>query len=143
MSTSSSTDSVTTEEVWLPVVGFESIYEVSDLGRVRRIVAGRGTRPGTKLGRVLKPWGRGGRSSQYLSVNLSWKDKVSTRLVHILVLTAFRGPAPVDEEYGDYQGHHDNGDTHDNRLCNVFWLLSKENREEQWRRYMETGSVNA
>lgn len=130
-------------EEWLPVVGFESIYEVSSLGRVRRIVAGRGTRPGTTSGRILKGCHRGGRNKQYLSVELCWNGVRKMRLVHLLVLEAFRGPCPVDEEFGDYQGHHDDGDTENNCLSNLFWKLSKENRMEQWQRYLETGSVNS
>lgn len=33
-------------EVWRPVVGYEGIYSVSDLGRVRRDAVGKGTGPG-------------------------------------------------------------------------------------------------
>ena len=38
-------------EQWMPVVGYEGLYEVSDRGRVKRVA------PGTKthVGRVLKP----------------------------------------------------------------------------------------
>lgn len=39
------------QEQWRPVVGWQGIYEISDLGRVRRIAAGRGNRG---VGRVLR-----------------------------------------------------------------------------------------
>ena len=47
-----------TPERWLPVIGYEGIYEVSDLGRVRsldRYVSARGCRPYLQRGRLLKP----------------------------------------------------------------------------------------
>jgi hypothetical protein len=37
------------EEIWKPVEDFEGIYEVSNLGRVRRI----GKAKGAKLGNVI------------------------------------------------------------------------------------------
>lgn len=38
-------------ERWMPVVGHEGVYEVSDLGRVKRVAPGQGTH----VGRILKP----------------------------------------------------------------------------------------
>lgn len=50
-------------ERWLPVVGYEGLYEVSDQGRVRSL-----SRPGHP-GRILKPTGAG--NGPYWRVDLS------------------------------------------------------------------------
>jgi len=58
-------------EKWLPVKGFEGVYEVSDKGRVRNISTHDSTgRPMHKTPRILKP-GKG----IYLKVKLSNKPE--------------------------------------------------------------------
>lgn len=75
-----------TRETWLPVVGWEGLYEVSDLGRVRRIFL-----PPYEGYRVLRlhPDGYG-----YPSVGLSGRGKKARPKVHKLVAEAFLGPRP-------------------------------------------------
>lgn len=86
-------------ERWLPVVGFEGHYEVSDLGRVRSLdreqpLHGRATGKGfTRLlrGRLMRPVvnrKRGG----YRYVNLHKDGKQHMRRVGRLVAAAFIGP---------------------------------------------------
>ena len=41
-------------ERWLPVTGYEGLYEVSDLGRVRSLP--RQTRSGVRGGTLMKPY---------------------------------------------------------------------------------------
>lgn len=105
-------------EIWKPVVGYEGIYEVSNMGRVksleRRVPSGEGR---TRLNkeRILKPGINRG-THQY--VNLSNKqnpdDKAISRYVHQLVMEAFVGPRPK----GMHVCHwNDNG--LDNRLSNL------------------------
>lgn len=91
-------------ERWLPVVGFEGFYDVSDLGRVYSH-HGRG--------RILKP-GRDGYG--HLMVFLSGRGLPSARKVHRLVLEAFVGPRPEGQE-----GCHGPGGKTDNRLMNLYW----------------------
>lgn len=73
-------------EQWRPVVGYEGLYEVSDLGRVRSL-----PRYGT-IGKLLKPGTakRGG----YLYVNLCRDGRPLNRTIHVLVAEAFLGPRP-------------------------------------------------
>lgn len=107
-------------ENWLPVVGYEGIYEVSDLGRVRalpRIDAQGGNR---RL-RVFKPsrmdaWGHRG-------VTLRRDGVIRSFYVHSLVLEAFVGPRPPGME-----GCHWNDVPDDNRLTNLRWGTRSENR---------------
>lgn len=69
-------------EEWRGVVGFESLYEVSDLGRVRSLPRYR------VKGRVLKPQPAG---AGYFQVALGAKARA---YVHHLVAAAFIGPRP-------------------------------------------------
>lgn len=104
-------------ERWLPVPGYEGLYEVSDQGRVRsldRIVVMKNGRRRPTPGKILKPEFR--RNTGYHGVALS-KDGISrTHYVHRLVLMAFRGlPGPGQE------GCHGNDIRTDNRLENLRW----------------------
>lgn len=122
-------------EEWRPVVGFESDFEVSDLGRVRRLYAG-----GANGFRILKPTPHGSANS-YLVLNLS-KDgarAIGRRhkpgdyepgrskyfKVHLLVLEAFRGARP-----DGMQGCHNDGDGFNNRLDNLRWGTWESNIED-------------
>lgn len=82
------------EERWLPVVGWEGFYEVSDQGRVRSLdrVSTRNGRPYRQRGRILKPWPTP--PMGYLSVGLHGDGAVRRVRVHTLVLEAFVGPRP-------------------------------------------------
>ena len=63
------------EEVWKDVVGYEGLYEVSNLGRVRsldRYVAHYNAGTALRKGRMLKPAFDG----HYLSIGLSKGNKV-------------------------------------------------------------------
>lgn len=115
-------------EKWLPVPGYEGLYEVSALGCVRslgRIIqVGNETR--RKFGSVLH-LSRDGKASdgRYMYVGLS-KDGVSKRcFVHRLVLEAFVGPCPEGME-----ALHGEGGSEDNRLVNLKWDTRAENNRD-------------
>lgn len=86
-------------------------YEISSLGRVRRLTAARGTR----IGKILKP---GIRKDGYPLVVLDGKS----RLLHQLVLEAFRGPRPAGLE-----SRHDDDIKANCSLSNLFWGTRREN----------------
>lgn len=90
-------------------------YEVSDLGRVRRIGPSRGARVGRVLALHRRPDGR-------VCVRLHSRDRARTHLVHRLVLEAFAGPCPPGHEC-----NHINGDPSDNRLVNLEWVTHDKN----------------
>jgi hypothetical protein len=76
------------EEVWKPVVGYEGLYEVSDLGRVRTL----GRRRGGRGVRVLKIMTAPSRKCQAPVVHLWRERRRQIAAVHRLVARAFLGP---------------------------------------------------
>lgn len=101
-------------ERWNRVPGYEEHYEVSDEGRVRRILGGRGA----TAGRILKQHDQGG----YRAVQLCRNDVKKKIGVHILVAEAFHGRRPTRKF-----PNHKNCDKHDNRADNLEWLTAKQN----------------
>lgn len=117
-----------TPERWLPVVGYEGLYEVSDLGRVRSVDRWVCNKWGTqtlRASKVLKP--RIDRRG-YVHVVLSAGGKVKHCTVHRLVLTAFTGPCPEGQ-----QARHGPGGPSDNRPENLCWGTSVENHADMKR----------
>lgn len=112
-------------EGWVPVVGFEGFYEVSDLGRIRsvdRIVkCGSAYGPTTRTikSTVLKPsFDRDG----YCLVSISrGKNQISKR-VHRLVLESFVGSCPIGMEC-----LHNDGNPSNNKLSNLSWGTPEQN----------------
>lgn len=107
-----------TPERWLPVVGHEGLYEVSDLGRVRSLPRR------TTAGRIMRP----GLAGPYLRVQLH-KDGAPTSLrVHRLVAEAFLGPLPPGQHT-----RHGPGGRLDNRLANLTYGTPAQNIGDQAR----------
>lgn len=115
-----------TEERWLPVVGYEGLYEVSDRGRVRsldrwvRYPGREGFRPFGECqrfhkGTLIKPH-LGQPPMCYLAVRLSKDGRQKTKRIHVLVLEAFVSPRPQGME-----ACHNNSQPHDNRPENLRW----------------------
>lgn len=110
-------------EQWKPIDGYESVYEVSSLGRVRS--AARTDFGGRfRKQRVLRPTKN---AKGYLFVAL-FKDGKRQRMaaVHRLVLETFVGPAPKGAE-----ACHNNGRRDDNRLCNLRWDSRTGNQRDR------------
>lgn len=110
-------------EEWRPVAGYEGLYEVSDLGRVKSL------RFRTKIVNVLrssplilKPLLVGITTCCYWRVDLSDNGKKAF-YVHRLVLEAFSGPCPKGHQCG-----HLNGNPQDNRHENLKWITPGENQ---------------
>lgn len=116
-------------ERWLPVAGYEGLYEVSDQGRVRSLP--RLATCGRYQGKRRVPGGvmSGSRHAfGYSMVILCAGD--GTRkcyTVHGLVLTAFVGPRPEGAEC-----RHLDGDPRNSRLSNLAWGSHRENEADKW-----------
>ena len=118
-------------ERWLPVVGYEGRYEISNHGRVRsldrRIPNTRGS--GTRLikGTLVIPHGCGWKR-RYLFVRLSKEGKQKNFYVHTLVLEAFIGPCPEGMEACHGANRHT-----DNSLQNLSWGTKGQNMQDKIR----------
>lgn len=107
-------------ENWLPVVGYEGLYEISDQGRAQSLdhCVHNGRWPGAPdrliHGRILTP----GLTSdgQYLTVHLSKNNVVKTWKIDHLMLGAFVGPRPFSMD-----SCHWDDDGHNNKLINLRW----------------------
>ena len=117
-------------ERWLPVPGYEGLYEISDLGRVwsvsrRTRGAPRQFRGRQGGGRFLNPWIM---NAGYPAVEL-WRDgQRDPRLVHLLVMEAFEGPCPPGQE--TRHGPNGGGDA---SLANLSRGTHMENMDDQLR----------
>lgn len=126
-------------EAWKPVVGYERLYEVSSLGRVRsldRITPHNSARSGTQLtrGRVRKLAVNGTPPRVTLTL---WRDGgQKTRLVHHLVLEAFVGPRPEGTE-----GCHFDGDATNNQIDNLRWDTHLANEADKARHGTHSNAV--
>jgi len=107
------------QEEWRPVNDYDGRYEVSDLGRVRS------TR-GLHGAQILSGSPKG---SRYWRVTLTDDDgRQHTPAIHVLVLTAFRGPRPRG-----MQGCHNDDNRDHNWLSNLRWDTPSANNLDRVR----------
>lgn len=97
------TESHSRTEEWRPVVGWEGLYEVSSLGRLRG-----------RTGRILK--GKRRASDGYMVFRLRPAAAKVEHAIHQLVAQAFLGTAP----YPNQEPRH-LGDQSDNSAANLEW----------------------
>lgn len=112
-------------EEWVPAVGFEGYYEVSNLGRVRSLDRlaknSRGNRFRKWKGRLLQL--NLSNRKKYINCKLSVGGKTYTRQLHWLVLASFRFKPSAEKCHIN----HIDGDKRNNRLDNLEWVTPKEN----------------
>ena len=122
-------DDQPTVERWLPIVGYEGRYEVSDQGRVRsvdRIINDSIGRSYAVAGKPLRPYKM---SSGHHIVTVDQTGGALVRkLVHVLVLESFIGPCPAGME-----ACHWDDDPSNNRLANLRWDTRSANTHDRVR----------
>ena len=106
-------------EFWRDVGGFEGIYQVSNLGRVRSL--DRKVHTYIKKGRILKSFDNG---HHYQYLTLSDGTKKRKHYVHILVAKAF-----IENPNEYEQVNHKDFDKTNNRANNLEWVSREQNRE--------------
>ena len=104
----------TLTEIFIPMRGFEGIYSISNLGRIRS----------ERNRLILSMWED---KDGYLRVNLKVKGEVYQRLVHRLVGENF-----ISNPYNKKQINHKNGIRNDNRVENLEWVTALENQRHKF-----------
>lgn len=114
---------MTEKEVWRDVVGYEGLYQVSNLGRVKsldRLINGRCSGHKTKFEeRILKTFTN---KKGYYRVGLVKNRKQIKYFVHRLVAIAFI-PNPENKPYIN----HKDETPYNNNVNNLEWVTPKEN----------------
>ena len=137
-------------EKWIDVVGYESLYQVSDKGRVRskdRVIKTTDFSR-VKKGKVLKQIDN---SRGYLRVQLVDADG-GRRRVFVHRLVAFHFVENADPAINTVVNHLD-ANPHNNRADNLEWTTAKGNSEhasmlghlaknEKWKRKIKEGKKN-
>lgn|SRR5574343_4405 len=114
------------EEIWKDIVGYEGLYQVSNLGNIKSLPkqwkCGGSNAPLKEFshnGKILKPLLS---SNGYCGVCLYKNNKVSRLSVHRTVADAF-----IDNFGNKPQVNHINGIKTDNRAENLEWATNSEN----------------
>lgn len=113
------------EESWKDIKGYEGLYQVSNLGRVRsldRYKTSRGRYGIIKArikGMLLKP---GLNHDGYYTVGLSKNGKSKTLRVHRIVAETF-----IENKENKMQVNHIDGNKLNNNINNLEWCTCKEN----------------
>ena len=99
------------KEIWKSIHGYEGIYEVSNLGRVRSV-----RRNIVMSCRKMK-------NNGYITCNLSHNGKVKCKLVHRLVAETF-----IPNHQNKPEVNHIDGDKQNNSVKNLQWVTPSENQ---------------
>lgn len=128
------------EEIWLPVVGYEGLYEVSNLGNVKTlgmVVAhsdGRVRHCKGKLMKTSECSKRDEAEKGYLEVRLTNENKESkAHRVHRLVAEAF-----IENVDNKPIVNHIDGDKHNNNVDNLEWATYSENNQHAYDNNLRT-----
>ena len=105
------------EEIWKPITGYEGLYEISNLGRVKSLPKNKGY--AKSKGCFMNPFIS---KDGYLLVTLSKNNKANHFQIHRLVAKAF-----IPNIKNKPQVDHINRVRDDNRVENLRWVFPYEN----------------
>ena len=109
-------------EIWKDITGYEGIYQISNLGRVRsldRVLIDKNGKKFSKKGSIRKI----SKSKGYSVIGLSKDNKQKMHLVHRLVAETFIPNCRIE---ADVVNHID-GDKSNNSVTNLEWMTQSEN----------------
>lgn len=115
------------DEIWRPVVGFEGVYEVSDHGRIKRVMGGRGAVAGKILS--LNRLNKKGYPTVWLHKFIDGVQVKKFMATHHVVAAAFLSPRPTPQ----HQINHKDGVKANNHVDNLEWVTNQENMDHSWR----------
>jgi len=110
-------------EIWKEINGYEGLYEVSNLGRIKRLSGALIYKTNNKrteecIMKKIKC------SDGYVRINLRNKDERKTLLVSRIVAINF-----IDNPFMKKEVNHIDGDKTNNTVENLEWTTRKENAE--------------
>lgn len=122
-------------EIWKDIEGYEGLYQVSSLGRVKSIQRSV-IREYNKSGvsqikeKILKPFIN---NTGYYAISLSKNSKLTPHHIHRLVAVTFI-PNPENKAQVNHIGKNAEGkiDQLDNRAISLEWATPKENINHAW-----------
>lgn len=106
-------------EIWKDVIGYEGLYQVSNLGNVKRIGSFRGVNKKYLNNYNLIPMDNG---KGYLRIKLTKNNKSKRIMLHRIIAEAF-----LENIYNKPFINHINSNRKDNRLENLEWCTQSEN----------------
>lgn len=107
------------EEIWRDIEGYEGLYQVSNLGRIKSFISQR-----NKKEKILHP---SNDKDGYLFIGLYKNGNQKPKRVHRIVAGNF-----IPNTNNKPQVNHINGDKKDNRVENLEWCTCKENIVHAW-----------
>ncbi len=110
------------QEVWTPIIGYQGLYEVSNLGRIKSLQTGSGSGRRKSVDGILSPTIK---SNGYFSVML-YKDTISKSFyIHRLVGICFLGNSIL-------QINHKDKDKLNNNLSNLEFVSNRYNTNHRF-----------
>lgn len=117
------------EEVWKDIEGYEGLYQVSSLGKVRslnrKVRHSSGNSMRVLVGKEILTFNAG---AGYLCVSLCKKGTIVRKYVHHLVSAAF-----LETQNNKKEINHKNGIKTDNKVENLEWCTHGENQKHSWK----------
>ncbi len=118
------------KEIWKDIEGYEGLYQVSNLGRVKSLERLVTPRPGvayTRPEQIIKH-NYGSKIKGYPNLNLCRDGRVVNALIHRLVAQAFI-PNPDNKRCIN----HIDGDKNNFKISNIEWVTHSENTKHAFR----------
>ena len=113
------------KEIWKDIKGFEGLYQVSNLGRVKSLnrCVNSGLKYQNKVVKKERILKASNNTQGYLFVSLQKDGKRTIKTIHRLVA----------ETFNCQQVNHIDGNKHNNNIDNLEWCTPKHNIQEAWR----------
>jgi hypothetical protein len=111
-------------EIWKDIVGYEGLYQVSNLGNIKSV----------NKNKILSPKHN---HDGYLRIQLWRKQHVIFVGIHRLVSEAF-----IENPDNKPFVNHINGIKNDNRLENLEWCTQRENINHAWKNGLSKSQIN-
>lgn len=121
------------KEIWRDVLGYEGLYQVSNLGRVKRVTSGR----------ILKENVRFSNDGKYKRTYVSLSKNCVETMYYIHKLVAYAFPEICGEWFEGAEIDHIDGDAANNNATNLRWVTHTTNMNNpiyrERKRIAETG----